>query len=254
MNINLQIKVLIGSSFYSKDFQVCEFNKIIPKYCFYILIRDDYKTQIEQGVMFKINERMDRLQIWLNEQFTIPIKELALYKSSENVYHIRFLSLRTDKVLQIYMQNNTIKIMSDEVELCGNILQDLCKFFQVNDLDTQFSYPEQVRELETTINRIETLVSKKNQFGINMTEIITFIKDIFVRAEDNRLLDNIQVFKDYFMKINVRNMELLNEFEKRSKNYEELLTELKKVNAIIQNFSNLKGNIFIISFLNSWLI
>ncbi len=112
MNINLHIKVLVGTSFYGKDFQVFEFNKIIPKYCFYILLRDDiltqYKIYLKQGVSFKINERLDRLLLWLESNFNIPFKELATFKNNDNTYDIRFLSLRTDKVLQIFMQNNTV--------------------------------------------------------------------------------------------------------------------------------------------------
>lgn len=132
--------------------------------------------------------------------------------------------------------------MTDEIELAGNVLQDICSFFQLNDIDTSTTYPELVDELNTLTNNIERLDSVRNQFNINMVEIITFIKDIFVRAEDNRLLDNMQAFKEYFMRINMRNLELLDEFEKRSIKFEELLNSLKRVNSLIQNFSNLKGN------------
>jgi Bardet-Biedl syndrome 2 protein len=242
----LHIKVLVGLSFFSKDFQVFEYNKIIPKYCFYILLRDDvsqYKIQYKQGISFKINERLERLLIWLQDNFNIPIKELSLFKNSDNIYDIRFMSLRTDKVLQISMQNTTIRIMTDEIELAGNILQDLCKFFQISELDTSIGYPDIVEETTSLLRRIEKLDSVRNQFNINMTEIITYIKDIFVRAEDNRLLDNLQGFKDYFMKINVRNLELLDEFEKRTQTYEELISDLKKINNYIQYFANLKGKI-----------
>ena len=259
MNINLHIKVLVGLSFFSKDFQVFEYNKIIPKYCFYILLRDDVsqlKSSFKQGITLKVNERLERLLIWLQDNFNIPIKELALFKNSENIYDIRFLSLRTDKVLQIFMQNTTIQIMTDEIELAGNVLQDLCKFFQIGDMDTVLSYSDVVEEMSILIRRIEKLDSIRNQFNINMSEIISFIKDIFVRAEDNRLLDNLQVFKEYFMKINIRNMELLDEFEKRTSTYNELLTDLKKVNWMIQNFANLKGTEIISEYIYffSWFI
>lgn len=42
------------------------------------------------------------------------------------------------------------------------------------------------------------------------------------------------------MKINIKNLELLDEFEKRTEVYEQLLKDLKKVNSYIQNFANLK--------------
>jgi hypothetical protein len=113
MNINLHIKVLVGASYFGKDFQVFEFNKIIPKYCFYILLRDDilaqYKIQLKQGVSFRINERLERLLLWLESNFNIPFKDLSSFKNNDNTYDIKFLSLRTDKVMQIFMQNNTVK-------------------------------------------------------------------------------------------------------------------------------------------------
>jgi len=45
------------------------------------------------------------------------------------------------------------------------------------------------------------------------------------------------------MKINFKNLELLDEFEKRTQVYEELLSDLKKVNGYIQNFANLKSKL-----------
>jgi hypothetical protein len=45
------------------------------------------------------------------------------------------------------------------------------------------------------------------------------------------------------MKINIKNLELLDEFEKRTEVYEQLLQDLKKVNSYIQNFANLKSRI-----------
>jgi Bardet-Biedl syndrome 2 protein len=244
MNINLHIKVLVGTSFYAKDFQVFEFNKIIPKYCFYILLRDDvnqYKKELKQGVTLEVNQRLERLLIWLEQNFNIPIRELSVFKNTEGVYDIRFLSLRTDKVLQIFMQNTTMKIYTDEIELAGNILQDVCGFFQITDIDTQISYLETVEVLNSLINRVEHLYTIRNRFNINMAEIITVIKDLFVRSEDNRLLDNLQAFKEYFIKINAKNLELLDEFEKRTNSKEELDTHLRQLNGLITNFANLKG-------------
>jgi len=111
MNINLHIKVLVGTTFYGKDYQVYEFNKIIPKYCFYILLRDDllalYKVEPEQGVEIQVNERLERLLIWLEQNFNISKTELEKFKKAE-IYDIRFLSLRQDKVIQIFLQNNTV--------------------------------------------------------------------------------------------------------------------------------------------------
>jgi hypothetical protein len=97
---------------FSKDFQVFEYNKVIPKYCFYILVRGDnvqIKELPKQGITMTINERYERLLLFLEKSFNIPVKELALFKTND-CYDLKFLSLRTDKVLQIFLQNNTVFI------------------------------------------------------------------------------------------------------------------------------------------------
>jgi len=249
MNINLHIKVLVGKSYFLDDYQVFEFNKIIPKYCFYILLRDDisYKNDVIQGINFRFNERIERLILWLETFFNIPKKELETYRPNENTYNIRFMSLRTDKILQIsvkYEKESILEISTEEMELCGNIFQDMCTYFNITDLDTNINYKKIVNKYSENINRISELDQTRNQYNINMTEIIQLIKDLFVKAEDNRLLDNIKDFKDYFRKINVKNLELLDEYEKRTKAYEQLISDLKVVNEIIQIFSNLKAGKF----------
>ena len=242
LNINLNIKVLVGKSYYLEDYQVYEYNKIIPKYCFYILLRDDieYKSTLIQGIKFEYNERIDRLILWLEQNFNIPKKELDAFRKDENNYCIRFSSLRTDKVLEISVKMNELSILTEEVELCGNIFQDMCNYFKINESNTKINYEQVVKSFGNLVEIISSLDKERNQFNINMTEIISFIKDLFVKAEDNRLLDNIPAFNDYFRKINVKNLELLDEFEKRTKVYEQLITDLKKINENIQTFSNLK--------------
>ena len=246
LNINLHIKVLVGKSYYLEDYQVFEFNKIIPKYCFYILLRDDieYKEALIQGITFQFNDRIDRLILWLEANFNIPKKELDAFRKDDNNYCIRFSSLRTDKILEISVKNNQLNILTEEVELCGNIFQDMSVYFKMNEINTLIRFDQVVKEYNEMIDRISELDKQRNQFNINMTEIITFIKDLFVKAEDNRLLDNIPSFMDYFRKINVRNLELLEEFEQRTKTYENLISDLKKINESIQTFSNLKSGKF----------
>lgn len=242
MQINLHIKVLVGKSYYLHDYQIFEYNKIIPKYCFYILLRDEieYKDELIQGVSFPFNERIERLILWIEMNLNISKKELESFKIGETEYKIRFNSLRTDKILQISVKDNTLSIFTEEIELAGNILQDMFEYFKLKEFNTSINYTEVVKSFTSTIDNIQRLDNERNQYNINMTEIITFIKDLYVRAEDNRLIDNIQNFKDYFRKINLKNMELLDEFEKRSARFEELINDLKKINEIIMTFSNLK--------------
>lgn len=87
-----------------------EFNKIIPKYCFYILLKEDnpeYSNQLSQGVIISVNQRVERLVLWISENFNLKASELEVFKGND-YYDIRFLSLRTDKTLQLYMKGNKV--------------------------------------------------------------------------------------------------------------------------------------------------
>ena len=243
IHINLHIKVLVGTNSFLDDFQVLEYNKIIPKYCFYILLREEneYKSKLGQGISIEYNDRIDRLIIFLESSFNIPKSDLESFKKDEKTFKIRFRSLRTDKILEINIRNGkSLSILTDEIELCGNLVQDLAAYLKEENLNTFLNYPDYAKSYEEVFNRIEILDNERNHFNINMTDIITNIKDLFVKVEDNRLLDNIKGFRDYFKKIDVQNAQLLDEFEKRSEKYQQLLNDLKSVNEMIQLSSNLK--------------
>ena len=247
LNINLHIKVLVGMNSFLDDYQVLEFNKIIPKYCFYILLREEneYVSKIAQGISLDYNDRVDRLIIFLEASFNIPKEDLNSFKKDDKTYRIRFRSLRTDKILEINIKDgNKLSILTDQIELCGNLVQDFALFFNVENLNTNIHYSIYAKSYEEIFNRIELLDNERNHFNINMSDIITNIKDLFVKAEDNRLIYNIKGFRDYFRKIDVNNAQLLDEFEKRSDKYQQLLNDLKSVNEMIQLGSNLKCGTF----------
>ena len=243
LHINLHIKVLLGTNSLVDDYIVLEYNKIIPKYCFYILLReeDEYKSKLKQGISFTFDDRIERLILFLEEKFNIPAKEISAFKKDDANFKIRFRSLRTDIILEInVLKGNKLSILTDEIELCGNLVQDLAQFLNKEDLNTNIDYKKYAQSYEEIFNRIEELDNERNHLNINMSDIITNIKDLYVKAEDNRLIDNIKGFKDYFRKIDVQNNQLLDEFEKRSEKYQQLLSDLKSVNEMIQLGSNLK--------------
>ena len=247
LHINLHIKVLLGTNSFLDDFQVLEYNKIIPKYCFYILLREesDYTSKLDQGISIEYNDTINRFIIFLEASFNIPKSDLETFKKDEKNYKIRFRSLRTDKILEFNIKNGKkLFILTDEIELCGNLVQDFAAYLKEENLNTNIKYEKYANSYEEIFNRIELLDNERNHFNINMSDIITNIKDLFVKAEDNRLIDNIRGFRDYFRKIDVQNAQLLDEFEKRSDKYHQLLTDLKSVNEMIQLGSNLKCGTF----------
>ena len=75
------------------------------------------------------------------------------------------------------MKENEIQILTDEIELAGNIFQDMCAYFNCKDVNSVLNYPESIGQLEKCINRIKKLDLLRNKTNINMTEIISQIKE-----------------------------------------------------------------------------
>ena len=69
--------------------------------------------------------------------------------------------------------------------------QDLCTDFKINELNSQIYYPLIVEDINQLTQSIERLDNLRNIFTLNMAEIITYIKDLFVRTEDNRFLGDL---------------------------------------------------------------
>ena len=194
LHINLHIKVLLGINTLVDDYVVLEYNKIIPKYCFYILLReeDEYKSKLKQGISINFDDRIDRLILFLEEKFNIPAKEFESFKSDELNFKVRFRSLRTDIILEINVKKgNKLSILTDEIELCGNLLQDLALFLKKEDLDTKIEYSLYGKSFEPIFKRIEELDNERNHLNINMTDIYMLklkIIDLLIILKDLKII------------------------------------------------------------------
>lgn len=256
MQINLHIKVFLTPNFYLPDSQVFEFNKIIPKYCFYILLRDkeDYVGEIKEGIEFECSERNDRLILFLELNFNIPKKELEQFLTPTDDYKIRFRSLRTEKIVEISSQKINGKkiysILTSEIVLCGNILQDLAEDFKIKDLNTKVSFLGLAEKYKSVFFETEEFDRKRGEYNINVSESVNKVKDLFVKSEDSRMMGNMNSFASYISQISAQNFFLLGEFFSRQKNFENLRECLRKINELIVAYSRLKVGKFKVESVN----
>ena len=101
------------------------------------------------------------------------------------------MNLKMIEIFAILVFILKLKILSDEIELVGNLFQDLCADFTLVDIKSSVEYPFLNQELAIVTKSIERLDNLRNHFTLNMAEIITYIKELFIKIEDNRFLQDM---------------------------------------------------------------
>mmetsp|Transcript_8087 Transcript_8087/g.22301 ORF Transcript_8087/g.22301 Transcript_8087/m.22301 type:complete len:111 (-) Transcript_8087:114-446(-) len=76
-----------------------------------------------------------------------------------------------------------------------------------------------------------------------MADSANLVKALIVKAEDYRMLSDMTHLKKVFAGLQQTNGDLIAEYNKRSNNHQQLLTQLKEVNMMIQKAAKLRvGN------------
>lgn len=70
----------------------------------------------------------------------------------------------------------------------------------------------------------------------------TLLKNIIIRLEDARILENIDEMRKRLVQLKNVNVDLIREHEIRMKSYKELTANLKELNLAVQNAARLRGD------------
>lgn len=85
-------------------------------------------------VSFKIIERMQRICMWINQNFLLPADiEPSSTETSELKLHLTCLRNSEDLVLN-FDANGEIKIFVNDLEVAGSLIQSLTEFLNVEHL------------------------------------------------------------------------------------------------------------------------
>ena len=84
-------------------------------------------------VIFTINERMQRICIWVNQNFLLP-DEMNVSSNSQEL-HILLNCLRDGtNLLMDFESNGDVKFSTSNMELAGDLIQSLGNFLNLENL------------------------------------------------------------------------------------------------------------------------
>ncbi|CAK9094747.1 Bardet-Biedl syndrome 2 protein homolog, partial [Durusdinium trenchii] len=227
----MSIKAMTGVTVSSVQYHVFELNYVMPKFAMYHQVDE---APVPSGTVNFVVQ--DRVRSWLQRSF-ISIPEQMPAPSGANVLEVNFISLRTNEPLCITVskeQAGLMTIRTDDMETAGEMVQDLCNFLQVTELESTANFPAEMEKFQQVLTRVDEYNAVRMKLTAEMADSANLVKALIVKAEDYRMLSDMQHLKKAFSSLQQTNSDLIAEYNKRANNHQQLLAQLKEVNMMIQ--------------------
>lgn len=235
MPVDLHIKAFVGTKT-SSQFHVFELTRQLPRFSMYILYPGDV-PEPSSSVQFHINERINRVVLWINQSFLL----LEEVEAKNGLLDVAFQSLRTQTPLVIKMQQDgNVTIKTDDMDLAGEVIQSMATFLKIEDLQTTAEFPTRMEELNNILVKVDEFHAAGQKLTAEMADHSNLIRSLVVRAEDARLMGDMKNMRRGYMELFDLNRDLVNGYRIRCNNHTELLSCLKIVNQTIQKAGNLR--------------
>ena len=103
---------------------------------------------------------------------------------------VQFIDLSNSKAMQFIVSNqneNKIMIKTDSMEVAGDMLQDLCAFMSIQELESVAEFPTEMEELRQIIKKVNDYNEVRMHLTADMAESVKTAKTWIVKAEDSRI-------------------------------------------------------------------
>lgn len=259
--VDLHIKAFVGYR-NSKNYHVYEYTRQLPRFSMYCRINGgspmanegdtspspppasepSSKSTPAGHVILKVNERPARVAMWLNQNFLLNDDEVNPDENG-NLPDLIFMCLR-DKPKELHFQmevDGKIRISTDDMDLCGDIVQALAEYLGVDDLASSCDFPPEIGKIEQLLVKADELQSVRQRLSSEMADQSGLIRTLIVRTEDSRLMMDMKSMKKWYSQLYDINQDLVSGYKIRVNNHTELMETLKEVNQIIQKAGRLRA-------------
>ncbi|OWR55363.1 putative Bbs2 protein [Danaus plexippus plexippus] len=132
--VDVHIKALVGYP-ESERFHIFELTKQLPRFSMYTLVSSSIaKSKVVNYVTFRITERVQRICIWINQNFLLD-EEIEINNEETKELHISFMCLRDMSRLDLdFCPDGQVKITTHDIRLAGDLIQSLAVFLNLSDL------------------------------------------------------------------------------------------------------------------------
>ena len=86
------------------------------------------------------------------------------------------------------LSNGNVEFLSDDMDLCGDVIRALAEYLGLEDLPSSCDFPEDLEKVEQLLTRADDLQSVRQRLSAEMADHSGIIRSLIVRAEDSRLM------------------------------------------------------------------
>ncbi|KAG8143924.1 hypothetical protein E2320_001066 [Naja naja] len=174
--VELNIKALVGYK-KSTQFHVFELSRQLPRFSMYSLCRPDSATRPLSFVKFTLGEKVQTGVVWLKQNFLLPEN----VEMQNEWLEVCFTSLRDTGQLYVRMNSGgEISIITDNIDLAGDIIQSMAAFWAIEDLQVEADFP--MKNMKKRYNELydlnKDLLSQYKIRCTNHTELLNNLKAI----------------------------------------------------------------------------
>lgn len=131
-------------------------------------------------------------------------------------------------------------IKTDDMDLAGDVIQALCQFLNIDDMQVSADFPDEMEKLRSILVKVDEYHAVRQKLTAEMADHSNLIRSMVVRAEDARLMGDMKNMRRGYSELYNMNRDLINGYTIRCSNHQELLACLKQLNQVIQKAGRLR--------------
>ena len=113
--------------------------------------------------------------IWRSRQILLAFLE------NMNSFYVQELHFKMEV-------DGKIRISTDDMDLCGDIVQALAEYLGVDDLASSCDFPPEIGKIEQLLVKADELQSVRQRLSSEMADQSGLIRTLIVRTEDSRIM------------------------------------------------------------------
>ncbi|XP_077292762.1 BBSome complex member BBS2-like [Arctopsyche grandis] len=257
--IDIHIKAFVGYAD-SQQFHVFELTRQLPRFSMYNMPNSEDLTVIDENkaiveippsyVTFTITERMQRICIWINQNFLLP-DEINVNPNNSQELHVLLNCLRDGtNLLMDFEANGDVKFSTSNMELAGDLVQSLGNFLNLEHLQTKGHFPNDEDILRKLVESLDDIQETRMRLDTDVAEQLQNIRHLITIADEKRSYDLSDMMTCYGEIMGMNN-DLIRGNNIRMSNHQEGANALKSINNIIQRGSRLRIGKFASTMVNN---
>ncbi|XP_045482156.1 Bardet-Biedl syndrome 2 protein-like [Harmonia axyridis] len=234
--VDIHIKAFVGYP-KSEQYHVFEITRQLPRFSMYALNNGVLEEKPESHVEFRINERLQRICMWINQNFLLS-NDVEIDGGPSLELNMKCLRDGTNLVMTFEVIGN-VRFHTENIGLAADLVQSLAAFLNLETLESKAHFPQEEKQVSELIMKLSEIQEARMRLGTDVADRLGQVRTLVIKAEDARIND-VNELSQHYKDLDNLNKELMNGYNIRLNNHNEGLETVKKINIIIQRSSRLR--------------